>query len=374
MRLTAPLPCCPPALPFPTRLRCMQRLDKWGYLSLGLVAAVPCVLLPPLLQPASERAKPWHQRYWVRANLWIAIFSFIGGAAAPPFPPFSSAAHLPNHRNPADAFAIASPPCAGHRQLVPPCLATAARPRCVALRSPEGCPPPRSSVVGRWCTATGAGFPVGAALPGGPSRPCAPACCSFSPSFFSQGTTFGPTTFTACWAPPTPSPPTTSTRHVAARVRWRAAGRRAAGPAALRGGTPSAACGLPGSFQALQTLQKLQTLHGRPCTADPASLAPVFSPTQVPITLYLMTHAYFCLYHALANLVIRRARAAAARHGSAAQVRGGSGGERRLAGRHVRQRANLVAARVRLACAAARWISAWACQGAACLPHEFPSV
>ena len=27
---------------------------------------------------------------------------------------------------------------------------------------------------------------------------------------------------------------------------------------------------------------------------------------QVPITLYFMTHAYFCFYHALSNMVLRR--------------------------------------------------------------------
>lgn len=55
-----------------------ERLDKWGYLSLGLAAALPCMLLPLWLQPRSEREKPLSQRYWVKANLWIAIFSFIG--------------------------------------------------------------------------------------------------------------------------------------------------------------------------------------------------------------------------------------------------------------------------------------------------------
>ena len=47
-------------------------------MSLGLIAALPCVLLPPLLQPAAERDKPLAQRYWVKANVWIAVFSFIG--------------------------------------------------------------------------------------------------------------------------------------------------------------------------------------------------------------------------------------------------------------------------------------------------------
>ena len=29
---------------------------------------------------------------------------------------------------------------------------------------------------------------------------------------------------------------------------------------------------------------------------------------QVPITLYFMTHAYFCFYHTLSNIVLRRLR------------------------------------------------------------------
>eukprot|EP00887_Chlorella_sp_A99_P005552 scaffold1.g5552.t1 len=58
--------------------RLYERLGKWGYMSLGVAAATPCVVLPPLLAPRAERGKPWAQRYWVKANLWIAIFSFIG--------------------------------------------------------------------------------------------------------------------------------------------------------------------------------------------------------------------------------------------------------------------------------------------------------
>ena len=47
-------------------------------MGLGLMAALPCMLLPPLLQPAAEREKPLVQRYWFKANAWIAMFSFIG--------------------------------------------------------------------------------------------------------------------------------------------------------------------------------------------------------------------------------------------------------------------------------------------------------
>ena len=38
-----------------------QRLSKWGYMSLGLWAALPCVLLPPLLQNKADAARPFAQ-------------------------------------------------------------------------------------------------------------------------------------------------------------------------------------------------------------------------------------------------------------------------------------------------------------------------
>lgn len=45
-------------------------------------------------------------------------------------------------------------------------------------------------------------------------------------------------------------------------------------------------------------------------------------PFQVPITLYFMTHAYFCFYHTLSNLLIRRVRHALRGQGALAQVCG----------------------------------------------------
>ena len=47
-------------------------------MAVGLAAALPCVVLPALLHGSHEKGKPWHQQYWVKANVWIAIFSFIG--------------------------------------------------------------------------------------------------------------------------------------------------------------------------------------------------------------------------------------------------------------------------------------------------------
>ena len=47
-------------------------------MAIGLSAALPCIILPWLLEHKADRNKPWSQKYWVKANVWIAIFSFIG--------------------------------------------------------------------------------------------------------------------------------------------------------------------------------------------------------------------------------------------------------------------------------------------------------
>jgi cycloeucalenol cycloisomerase len=56
----------------------LQHLSYLGYLLVGLAAAVPCLLLPLWLQPPAEARKPLLQRHWVKANIWVAIFSYIG--------------------------------------------------------------------------------------------------------------------------------------------------------------------------------------------------------------------------------------------------------------------------------------------------------
>lgn len=59
-------------------LKLYDSLDEWGYLALGVFAAAPCFLLPIYFQDKSDAKKPIAQRYWVKANIWIAIFSFVG--------------------------------------------------------------------------------------------------------------------------------------------------------------------------------------------------------------------------------------------------------------------------------------------------------
>ena len=41
-------------------------------------AAAPCILLPWLLESRADRDRLWTQKYWVKANVWIAIYSFVG--------------------------------------------------------------------------------------------------------------------------------------------------------------------------------------------------------------------------------------------------------------------------------------------------------
>lgn len=55
-----------------------EHAGKTGYMAIGLGASLPCIILPWLLDHKADRSKPWYQKYWVKANIWVAIFSFIG--------------------------------------------------------------------------------------------------------------------------------------------------------------------------------------------------------------------------------------------------------------------------------------------------------
>lgn len=47
-------------------------------MAIGLGASLPCVILPWVFEHKADKTRPWSQKYWVKANVWIAIFSFIG--------------------------------------------------------------------------------------------------------------------------------------------------------------------------------------------------------------------------------------------------------------------------------------------------------
>lgn len=191
------------------------------------------MLLPPLLQPAAERGKPLAQRFWVKANLWIAIFSFIGNyfwthyfyrllGAAYTFP--------------------------AHRLNEASCRRAALHAGRLAL------------------------------LAAGSHATC---------------------------------------RHAQQLSWW---WRAAAAPCTLRCTLASMCCPSASSTN----ISHLPTCC-RPASSDvppPCDATPPPPPVclQVPITLYFMTHAYFCLYHALSNMLIRRVRHALAARGPTAQV------------------------------------------------------
>lgn len=56
-----------------------EHLDSWGYMLVGLAAALPCVVVPLLLPPCeADRGRPLSERFWVKANVWVLIFGYVG--------------------------------------------------------------------------------------------------------------------------------------------------------------------------------------------------------------------------------------------------------------------------------------------------------
>lgn len=54
--------------------------DDPTYIAFGLVCGAPPVLVPALLhrRVPALRAVPWHQSYWLKYNVWIFLFVFVG--------------------------------------------------------------------------------------------------------------------------------------------------------------------------------------------------------------------------------------------------------------------------------------------------------
>jgi cycloeucalenol cycloisomerase len=54
---------------------------RWGDLALNLAIlalAAPAVVVPALIRDESLLGRAWHETYWFKFNLWIAIFATIG--------------------------------------------------------------------------------------------------------------------------------------------------------------------------------------------------------------------------------------------------------------------------------------------------------
>ena len=59
-------------------LQLYESFDANSYLYLCIPLAIPFLLQPILFPLSSEINLPWYLRYSMKANVWIAIFSFIG--------------------------------------------------------------------------------------------------------------------------------------------------------------------------------------------------------------------------------------------------------------------------------------------------------
>ncbi|XP_057970669.1 cycloeucalenol cycloisomerase [Malania oleifera] len=55
-----------------------ESFTELEYLLLGLASAVPSFLIPMLFVGKADRSLCWKDRYWVKASLWIMIFSYVG--------------------------------------------------------------------------------------------------------------------------------------------------------------------------------------------------------------------------------------------------------------------------------------------------------
>jgi cycloeucalenol cycloisomerase len=53
--------------------------EEYEYMAVGLAMALPYVIVPALCrsQGGGEK-KAWNMRYWVKANVWLAIISYVG--------------------------------------------------------------------------------------------------------------------------------------------------------------------------------------------------------------------------------------------------------------------------------------------------------
>ncbi|CAM8924626.1 unnamed protein product [Rhodiola kirilowii] len=55
-----------------------ESFKELEYLLLALISAVPAFLIPMLFSGKADASIPWKDRYWVKASLWIIIFSYVG--------------------------------------------------------------------------------------------------------------------------------------------------------------------------------------------------------------------------------------------------------------------------------------------------------
>lgn len=55
-----------------------ERFTELEYLVVGLVSTVPAFVIPLFLVGKADSVRSLKDRYWVKANIWIIIFSYVG--------------------------------------------------------------------------------------------------------------------------------------------------------------------------------------------------------------------------------------------------------------------------------------------------------
>lgn len=55
-----------------------ENFTELEYLLIGLVSAIPSFLIPMLVVGKADSSLHWKDRYWVKASVWIVIFSYVG--------------------------------------------------------------------------------------------------------------------------------------------------------------------------------------------------------------------------------------------------------------------------------------------------------
>lgn len=53
-----------------------DRIGEAGSLGIGLLVALPLVLIPALIRDETNLGRRWYQTYWFKANVYIAVFNF----------------------------------------------------------------------------------------------------------------------------------------------------------------------------------------------------------------------------------------------------------------------------------------------------------
>jgi cycloeucalenol cycloisomerase len=52
-----------------------ERIGEAGFLAIGLAVALPLVVVPALIRDENPIARRWYETYWLKANLYVAIFN-----------------------------------------------------------------------------------------------------------------------------------------------------------------------------------------------------------------------------------------------------------------------------------------------------------